>query len=108
MNRDILWVPWAGPGLEHLRLVQGDDLILADGLILASDGARSLYLVAPNPSEFKQLASAELFPEAAASSENDMASRVGGRNQNWAPMALADGKLLIRDQNQLKCVKVAK
>ncbi len=30
----ILWAPWAGLGLEHLRLVQGDDLILADGLII--------------------------------------------------------------------------
>ena len=27
-------MPWAGPGLEHLRLVQHDDLILADGLII--------------------------------------------------------------------------
>src|SRR6476620_1501350 len=30
----VLWTPWASPGLEHLRLVQGDDLILADGLII--------------------------------------------------------------------------
>ena len=29
------------------------------------------------------------------------------RTQNWAPLALADGKLLIRDHTQLKCVKVA-
>jgi hypothetical protein len=28
--------------------------------------------------------------------------------QNWAPLALADGKLLIRDQSRLMCVKVAK
>jgi aryl-alcohol dehydrogenase-like predicted oxidoreductase len=28
-------------------------------------------------------------------------------NQNWAPIALADGKLLIRDQSQIVCVKVA-
>ena len=36
MNNEqtILWTPWAGPGLEHLRLVQGTDLILADGLII--------------------------------------------------------------------------
>jgi uncharacterized protein len=30
----ILWTPWAGPGLEHLHLVQSDDMILADGLII--------------------------------------------------------------------------
>src|SRR4051794_18838365 len=33
-EHNILWTPWAGAGLEHLRLVQGDDLILADGLII--------------------------------------------------------------------------
>ncbi len=82
-------------------------MILTDGLILASDGARSLYLVKPNPSEYKQLASAELFPEGAAGSKNDIASRVGDRNQNSAPMALAAGKLLIRDHTSMKCVKVA-
>ena len=102
MDGQILWKTKRSPDFNK------GSIILADGLILASDGARSLYLVEPNPSEFKQLASAELFPEAAAGSENDIASRVGGRNQNWAPMALADGKLLIRDQTQLKCVKVAR
>jgi hypothetical protein len=36
-----------------------------------------------------------------------LASRVGGRNQNWAPLALAGGRLLLRDQTQLKCLNVA-
>ena len=35
----------------------------------------------------------------------EMVERVG--NQNWAPIALPDGKLLIRDQSQMKCVRVA-
>jgi outer membrane protein assembly factor BamB len=102
MDGQILWKTKRSPDFNK------GSMILADGLILASDGARSLYLVEPDPSGFKQLASAELFPEAAAGSENDMASRVGGRNQNWAPMALADGKLLVRDQSQMKCLKVAR
>jgi len=29
-------------------------------------------------------------------------------DQNWAPLALAESKLLIRDQSRLMCVKVAK
>jgi hypothetical protein len=37
-----------------------------------------------------------------------IALRVGGSTQNWAPIALANGKLLIRDQRRLMCVKVAK
>jgi outer membrane protein assembly factor BamB len=74
-------------------------MILADGLILSTDGSSKLYLIEPDPLAFKPIAVAELL--------------VGGTgderrpNQNWAPMALADGKLLIRDQSQLKCVKVA-
>ncbi len=99
---EILWKTKRAPEFNK------GSMILADGLILASDGANSLYLVEPDPSGYKQIASAALFAEARGeSSEDGIASRVGGRNQNWAPMALADGKLLIRNQSQLKCVKVA-
>jgi len=35
-------------------------------------------------------------------------SRTGGAAQNWAPLALSNGKLLIRDKSRLMCVKVAK
>jgi len=66
--------------------------ILADGLLLSTDGREKLYLIEPDPSAFKPLATAELLE--------------AGRNQNWAPLALADGKLLIRDQKQMKCVAI--
>jgi outer membrane protein assembly factor BamB len=65
--------------------------VLADGLLLIVDGNRTLYLVEPDPSGFKPLASAELLEP----------------GENWAPIALADGKLLIRDQKNLKCLAVA-
>jgi outer membrane protein assembly factor BamB len=64
--------------------------ILADGLLLSVDGSKMLYLIDPDPSAFKPLASAELL----------------GQGENWAPIALADGKLLIRDQKNLKCLVV--
>jgi outer membrane protein assembly factor BamB len=79
-------------------------MILADGLILATDGRKTLYLIEPDPSEFKPLASAELLGDAAASTGGR--SRFGGSTQNWAPIALSDGKLLIRDQKQMKCIVV--
>jgi outer membrane protein assembly factor BamB len=66
--------------------------ILVDDLLLAVDGNRMLYLIEPDPSGFKPLASAELLEP----------------GENWAPIALVDGKLLIRDQKNLKCVVVAK
>ena len=65
--------------------------ILADGLLLSVDGNKMLYLIDPDPSGFKPLASAELLEQ----------------GENWAPIALVNGKLLIRDQKQLKCLMVA-
>jgi outer membrane protein assembly factor BamB len=65
--------------------------ILADGLLLAVDGNKMLYLINPDPSGFKPLSSVELLEP----------------GENWAPIALTDGKLLIRDHKQLKCLKVS-
>ena len=102
MDGKILWKTKRSPDFNK------GSMILADGLILATDGAQTLYLIEPDPSGFKQLASAKVLGEGGTGSENDrMASRIGGRTQNWAPLALADGKLLVRDQGRLKCVVVA-
>jgi outer membrane protein assembly factor BamB len=102
MDGQVMWKTKRSPDFNK------GSMILVDGLILATDGAQTLYLIEPDPSGFKPLASAMLLGEAGTGSENDpLASRVGGKTQNWAPLALADGKLLIRDQSRLKCVKVA-
>jgi outer membrane protein assembly factor BamB len=86
MDGKVMWATRRAP------LFDKGSMILADGLILATDGNKTLYLIQPDPSGFKPLASAEIL-------------KMG---QNWAPIALVDGKLLIRDQSQLKCVKVIK
>ncbi len=102
MDGQIMWKTKRSPDFNK------GSMILADGLILATDGAKILYLIEPDPSGFKPLASAEVLKEGGTGSENDpLASRVGGATQNWAPIALSDGKLLIRDQSRLMCVKVA-
>jgi hypothetical protein len=75
-------------------------------LILATDGAKKLYLIEPSPEEFKPIASTELLGEPKQGAEG-IAARVGGSTQNWAPIALSQGKLLIRDQNRMMCLKVA-
>jgi len=74
--------------------------ILADGLLLCTDGNSKLYLIEPDPSAFKPIATSELLKPVPGDKTSS--------NQNWAPLALADGKLLIRDQSRLMCVKVAK
>jgi outer membrane protein assembly factor BamB len=65
--------------------------ILVEGLMLASDGNTKLYLIEPSPAGFKPLASAVVLSP----------------GDNWAPLALADGKLLIRGQKEMKCLQVA-
>lgn len=74
---------------ENPAFVRGGS-ILADGLLLSTDGNTMLYLIQPDPSGFKPLASVELMES----------------GTNWAPLALVDGKLLIRDQKNLKCLAV--
>jgi len=65
--------------------------ILADKLMLVSDGNTKLYLVEPSPAGFKPLASAVILEP----------------GDNWAPLALVDGKLLVRGQKELKVLQVA-
>jgi outer membrane protein assembly factor BamB len=88
MNMDgkVMWKTMRSPSFDK------GSMILADGLILATNGNKTLYLIQPDPAGFKPLASAEILQP----------------GQNWGAIALLDGKLLIRDQTMLKCVKVTK
>jgi outer membrane protein assembly factor BamB len=100
MDGTILWKTKRSPEFNK------GSMILVDGLILATDGAKSLYLIEPDPAGFKPLASAELLGEEGTASEG-IARRVGGAVQNWAPIALSEGNLLIRDHSRMMCVRVA-
>ena len=65
--------------------------ILVDGVLYIMEGAGGvLKIVAPSPDGFKELSQAKLLQ---------------GR-EIWAPMALSDGKLLCRDQGQMKCLDI--
>ena len=94
MDGEVMWKTKREPDFNK------GSMILADGLIFATDGDKTLYLIEPDPSAFKPVASADVLEIAA-----DLAEPRYG-NQNWAPIALADGKLLIRDQNQMVCLKI--
>jgi len=68
-------------------------LIIADDLLFVLGGKSGvLHLVEASPKGFNQLAQAKLL----------------SGKEIWAPMALSDGKLIIRDQSQMKCVDVSK
>ncbi len=97
MEGEIMWKTKRDPDFNK------GSMILAEGLILATDGKKSLYLVEPRPEGFKALTSADLLDLKVG--DEQMARMFA--TQNWAPLALADGKLLIRDQSRMMCVKVA-
>ena len=94
----IMWKTGRNPEFDR------GSMILADGHILATDGLKTLYLIEPDPIAFKTISKADVLSEGGANTEG--MSAVGGSTQNWAPIALADGKLLVRDQAKMVCVKV--
>lgn len=99
----IMWKTLRAPNFDK------GSMIFADGLIMATDGSRTLYLIEPDPNGFKPLASAEVLKPVTTADTNQTApsSGMGGASKNWAPIALSDGKLLVRDQKRMICLKVA-
>jgi outer membrane protein assembly factor BamB len=82
-------VLWRTADTDGLPTFERGNLLFADGLIIGLHGKRgTLHLVEPSPEGYKELAKAKLF---------------SGR-QMWGPMALSQGKLLVRNQKELKCV----
>jgi len=96
MDGEIRWKTKRDPDFNK------GSMIIADGLMLATDGAKTLYLIDPSPESFKPISKAEMLAE--QESGDERSARFG--TQNWAPLALSGGKLLIRDQKQMLCVKV--
>lgn len=92
MDGNVLWKTKRDPNFDK------GSMILADGLIIATDGANALYLIDPSPEGYKQISKADLL-------KSDIATEGQG---NWAPLALADGMLLIRNHSKMMCVKVTK
>ena len=85
LNGTIKWKTKKNPLFERGGFILGDDMLIS------VDGNRGyLYLIDPNPEGFKPLAKAKILDTKTC----------------WAPLALSDGKLLIRDQKQMKCVQL--
>ena len=81
----LMWKTGDSPNFER------GSMLLADGMIFAVNGKDgTLALFEPSPAQLKLLASAKVLK--------------GG--QAWAPLALVDGRLLVRDQRELKCFDV--
>ncbi len=82
-------VLWRTKDADGLPLFERGSLILADGMIIALDGKTGiLHLVEPSPKGFKELAKAKIFVS----------------SKMWSPMALSNGKLVLRSQEEMKCL----
>lgn len=74
--------------------------LLVDGMMIIQDGENGvLRLVEPSPKGYKELAKANIF-ESDLSSKKDL--------KYWSPIALSNGKLVLRGQSKLLCVKISK
>jgi hypothetical protein len=40
MEREVMWAPWEGLGLEHLRLLTSDGGVVANGLVIGLEAGR--------------------------------------------------------------------
>lgn len=84
-------VAWRTADTPGLPLFDRGNLLLADGMLLALDGKTGiLHLIDPSPAGYKELAQAKVLDG----------------KEIWAPMALVNGKLIIRSQTEMKCLDV--
>lgn len=88
LDGNTLWKTDKAPSFDL-----GGGLMIADGMIYIMDGkSGTLYLAEASPAGYKQLAKAKVLD--------------GKGEKVWSPMALTDGKLLVRDQHMLRCLDV--
>ena len=82
-------VLWRTKETRGLPIFERGNLLFADGIIIALEGKKgTLHLVDPSPEGYRELAKAKLF----------------SGSKMWSPMALSQGKLLARNQREMKCV----
>jgi outer membrane protein assembly factor BamB len=92
LDGKVVWQsPVVSGNAEASRTFDLGAYLLADGMFFVLDGKTGmLRLIEANTKEYKELASAQVL------SGEDV----------WGPMALSNGKLIIRDMSQMVCLQV--
>jgi outer membrane protein assembly factor BamB len=81
-------IVWTSEGKASFGL---GSFLLADGMFFVLEGDTGmLRLIEANPTEYKELASAHVL----------------NGQEVWGPMALSDGKLVLRDTTSIVCIEV--
>lgn len=90
-NGDVLWKTRNEPNLNR------GATLLVDGKLLAFDGeSGELLLINPNPKKFDLIS-------------KFVAIKPKGRSNNaWSPLVLSDGRLVVRDHQQIVCYDLRK
>lgn len=90
LQGNVLWSTKDDPSVNR------GGFIIADGKIIALGGENGiLYMLKAAPDKVTVIDSAPMF--------EDLKRR---DNNIWAPLALSNGKLIIRNQNVMKCVNL--
>ena len=83
-------IVWTSDGKASFDL---GSFLLADGMFFVLDGKTGmLRLLEASTTEYKELASAQVL----------------SGHEVWGPMALSNGKLLLRDLGKMVCIRVGK
>jgi len=84
---------WRTRDTRGLPRFERGGLLSVDGLIINFDGKRgTLHLIEPTPEAYREIAKAEIFEGA----------------QMWSPLAYSEGKLLVRNQEEMKCFQLGR
>jgi outer membrane protein assembly factor BamB len=94
LDGNVVWQsPVVAGNAEASRTFDLGGFLLADGMFFVLDGKTGmLRLIEANTKEYQELASAQIL------SGEDV----------WGPMALSNGKLIIRDMSQMVCLQVGR
>ena len=80
---------WRTKDTKKLPNFERGGLLLADNMIINFDGKTGiLHLVDPSPDGYQEIARANIFKG----------------KQMWSPMALSNGKLVLRSQEEVRCL----
>jgi outer membrane protein assembly factor BamB len=92
LDGKIVWQsPVASGDPEGTRTFGLGGFLLADGMFFVLEGDTGmLRLIEASTTQYKELASAQIL----------------GGQEIWGPMALSNGKLVIRDNNKMVCLEV--
>ena len=84
-------VKWRTEDNRALPSFERGNLLFADGMILNLDGNTGiLHLISPSQSGYVEIAQAKVLDG----------------KKIWSPMALSNGKLVVRSQSEMKCLNL--